>query len=349
MKNKVALVAGASGIVGRGVVEHLTSLDDWDIIGLARRPYDKGRGRFLAVDLLDLDDCKVKLGGLGRITHVFYAAYQERPTEGEQTAVNVTMLRNLVATVESAARSLEHVCLFEGVKAYGCQFGPYKTPARETDPRHMPPNFYYDQEDFLREQQRGKNWFWSALRPSLVCGPGIGHPMNLAMSIAVYASISRELGLPLWFPGTRGAYTPLFEATDAVHLARAAVWAATEPSCANQIFNITNGDYFRWEHLWPGIAGFFGMPAAPPMPIRLTEMMADKGPLWQDMVRKYRLQPHPFEQIASWPFSEFVFRIEYDVISDTTKARRYGFHEVVETEAMFERLFAGLKELRYIP
>ena len=112
MKNKVALVAGASGIRGRGVVEHLTNLDDWDIIGLARRPYDKGRGRFLAVDLLDLDDCKIKLGGLGQITHVFYAAYQERPTEGEQVAVNVTMLRNLVATVETAARCLEHVCLF---------------------------------------------------------------------------------------------------------------------------------------------------------------------------------------------------------------------------------------------
>jgi hypothetical protein len=37
------------------------------------------------------------------------------------------------------------------------------------------------------------------------------------------------------------------------------------------------------------------------------------------------------------------------VISDTTKARRYGFHEVVETEAMFARQFAGLKECHYIP
>ncbi len=349
MKNKVALVAGASGVVGRGLLEYLSTLPDWDIIGLARRPHDGSRTQFLPVDLLDPDDCKDKLQGLEHITHLFYAAYQERPTEVEQVAVNGAMLRNLVTAVEISSRSLEHVCLFEGVKAYGCQFGPYKTPAQETDPRHMPPNFYYDQEDFLRDQQRGKAWFWSALRPSLVCGPGVGHPMNLAMDIAVYASISRELGLPLWFPGTRGAYTSLFEATDAVHLARAGVWAATEPSCANQIFNITNGDYFRWEHLWPRIAGFFGMAAAPPMPIRLTEMMADKGPLWEDMVRKYRLQPHPFEQIASWRFSEFVFRIEYDVISDTTKARRHGFHEVVETEAMFARLFAGLKERRTIP
>jgi hypothetical protein len=88
--------------------------------------------------------------------------------------------------------------------------------------------------------------------------------MNLVMAVAVYASIAKELGLPLWFPGTRGAYTSLFEATDAVHLARVAVWAATEPRCANQIFNIANGDYFRWEHLWPRIPGFFAMEAAPP-------------------------------------------------------------------------------------
>jgi nucleoside-diphosphate-sugar epimerase len=344
------LVAGASGITGRGLVEHLASIGDWDLVGLARKAHDgSGRVRFVAADLLDARDCVEKLGGLGQVTHLFYAAYQERPTEAEQVAVNGAMLRNLVTTIEAAAPNLRHVCLIEGVKAYGCQFGPYKTPAQETDPRHLPPNFYYDQEDFLKQRQRGKAWTWSALRPSLICGPGVGHPMNLVMAIAVYASIARELGVPLWFPGTRGAYTSLFEATDAVHLARAAVWAATEPRCANQIFNITNGDYFRWEHLWPRIAGFFGMEAAPPMPIRLTEMMADKGPLWDAMVKQYGLRPHRFEEIASWRFSEFVFRIEYDVISDTTKARRFGFHEVVETEAMFARLIADLREHRYIP
>jgi nucleoside-diphosphate-sugar epimerase len=237
VKKKVALVAGASGIVGRGLVEHLTSLGEWRVIGLARKaPDGESRARHIAVDLLDPQGCKDRLGGLGEVTHVFYAAYQERPTEAEQVAANGAMLRNLVNAIEAAAPGLEHVSLTEGVKAYGCQFGPFKTPAKETDPRHMPPNFYYDQEDFLRERQRGRAWTWSVLRPNLVCGPGVGHPMNLTMVIAVYASMSRELGLPLWFPGTRGAYTSLFEATDAVHLARAAVWAGTEPRCANQVF-----------------------------------------------------------------------------------------------------------------
>ena len=54
------------------------------------------------------------------------------------------------------------------------------------------------------------------------------------------------------------------------------------------------------------------------------------------------MRPYRFEQIASWRFAEFVFRIEYDVISDTTKARQFGFHDVVETEAMFARIFADL-------
>ena len=27
--------------------------------------------------------------------------------------------------------------------------GPYPTPSREDDPRHLPPNFHYDQQDLL--------------------------------------------------------------------------------------------------------------------------------------------------------------------------------------------------------
>lgn len=63
----------------------------------------------------------------------------------------------------------------------------------------MPPNFYYDQEDHLRERQRGKDWAFTALRPEAVCGFAVGNPMNLSMVIAVYAAISKELGIPLRF------------------------------------------------------------------------------------------------------------------------------------------------------
>jgi hypothetical protein len=176
-----------------------------------------------------------------------------------------------------------------------------------------------------------------------------GHPMNLLMVIAVYAAICKELGVPMAFPGTRGAYTALFDATDATHLARAAAWAATEPRCSGEAFNITNGDLFRWEHLWPRIASMFDLPPAAPLPLPLGAMMADKGPLWQSMIIKHGLRPTPLADLVSWGFGEFVFRIEYDVFADTTKARRFGFPDVVDTEEMFERQFRELRRRKVIP
>jgi nucleoside-diphosphate-sugar epimerase len=350
MEKKVALVAGASGVIGRGILGCLAGREDWEVIALARKSSAECKGAsFVSVDLLDPRDCHEKLGGLREVTHVFYAAYKEQATEHAQVAVNGAMLRNLVQVVETSAPGLLHISQMQGTKAYGCQFGPFKTPAKETDPRHLPPNFYYDQEDFLRNRQEGKRWTWSALRPDLVIGPGQGHPMNLVMVIAVYATICRALNTPLWFPGTREGYRILFEATDVDHLARAAIWAATEPRCGNQVFNITNGDFFRWEHLWPGFARFFGLEPATPLPIPLSEMMADKGPLWDHLVKKHGLRPLRLDQLVSWAFGEFVFRLGYDVISDTTKARLFGFHEVVDSEAMFARKFAELRAERYIP
>jgi nucleoside-diphosphate-sugar epimerase len=350
MAEKVALVAGASGVTGGALLEHFNGRDGWRAIGLSSRmPERVDPARYVAMDLLDPDDCARKANRLAEVTHLFFTAYREQPSEASQAATNGAMLRNLVSVLEAAAPGLRHVNLMEGTKAYGCHFGPFKTPARETDPRHLPPNFYYDQEDFLFARSRGKPWSWSALRPDLIMGPGEGHPMNLLMVIAVYAAICKEIGVPLAFPGTRGAYAALFDATDATHLSRAAEWAASEPACAGEIFNITNGDLFRWEHLWPRIAAMFDLQPGPPTPLDLAAMMADKGALWEAMIAKYGLRPISLGDLVSWGFGQFVFRIEYDVFADTTKARRFGFHEVVETESMFDRMFRELRRRKLIP
>jgi nucleoside-diphosphate-sugar epimerase len=213
----------------------------------------------------------------------------------------------------------------------------------------MPPNFYYNQQDFLAARQHDKRWTWSASRPHAICGFAVGNPMNLSTVLAVYAVISKELGLPLSFPGKPGAYRALYQCTDSALLAKALVWMATEPKCANQAFNITNGDLIRWENLWPRLARFFDMEPAPPRHISLTRFMADKGKVWDRIVEKHGLKPYPFEQIAAWPFGDFVFGSDYDIVSDTGKARRYGFCEAVDTEEMFLRLFAQFRADRVIP
>jgi nucleoside-diphosphate-sugar epimerase len=350
MPKQVALVAGANGVVGRGIVEQLARAGEWEIVGLGRNEPESWPGhRFVAVDLRDAADSQAKRAGFAAATHLFYCAFLPAATEAEQQEINAAMFRNLLEAIEPVAAGLEHISLMEGAKAYGCHFGPCKTPAKETDPRHLPPNFYYAQEDILFDRRRGKRWTWSILRPDLVCGLSVGYPMNLLLAIAIYASICKELKLPFRFPGTTDAYGALFDATDAGLLARAAIWASTKPAGADQIFNVNNGDCFRWEHLWPRLADWFGLEVAPPIPIPLSAMMADKGPLWNAMTRTHGLIPIPFDRLVSWEFAQFVFRIGYDVISDATKLRRAGFSEMVETEAMFPRMFAQLRERRYIP
>jgi nucleoside-diphosphate-sugar epimerase len=348
--SRTALVVGARGVIGSNLIAHLEREGSWDIVGLSRRGgRDHGRVRHISVDLLDGAGTAAALAGLTTVTHIFYAAYQDRSSWAELVAPNLAMLTHVVDAVEPVAIGLEHISLMQGYKVYGAHLGPFSTPAREDDPPHMPPEFNVDQQDFLERRQLGARWTWSAMRPSVVAGVGLGNPMNLALVIAVYASISKELDIPLRFPGKPGAYSSLIELTDADLLASATLWAATDPASANQAYNITNGDMFRWSSLWPRIAAFFELDVAPPLPMSLADVMADKGALWDRMVEKYGLAPTPYSDVSSWGFGDFVFSWDYDVIADTSKSRRAGFHEYVETEAMFVRIFQRLRDQRITP
>lgn len=347
---KTAVVVGANGVIGGNLFEHLQRTGDWNIIGLSRRGgIDSERVQHIAVDLLDGDETRRRLSHLTDVTHIFYAAYQERPTWAELVPPNLAMLVNVVTVIEDSSPNLEHVSLMQGYKVYGAHLGPFKTPARETDSPHMPPEFNIDQQQFLESRQVGKRWSWSAIRPSVVCGVALGNPMNLATVIAVYATMCKKLGVPMRFPGKPGAFGSLLEMTDASLLAEATVWAATTPACANQAFNITNGDLFRWNDMWPRIASIFGLDTATPLPMSLADVMADKEPLWNSIVSEHELKPTPYRDVSSWAFGDFVFSWDYDVISDSSKARRMGFHRFVDTEAMFAGIVRDLRQQRIIP
>jgi nucleoside-diphosphate-sugar epimerase len=213
----------------------------------------------------------------------------------------------------------------------------------------MPPNFYFDQQELLEERSKGKPWSWTALRPHTVIGYAVGNPLNLLSGLAVYAAISKELGLPLRFPGTRECYSRIMQATDSGLLARSMAWAATTPACAGQAYNITNGDFFRWESLWPKLARAFDMPVGPVQTLDLAVMMADKAPLWDAMVKKYDLRKIAYDDAANWRFMNYAFRVDWDAMSDTLKCRRDGFLEFMDTEAMYLRLIEELRAARFIP
>ena len=349
---KKAVVVGALGVIGRYIVEKLASLPDWEVVGLSRRKgEDRDRVRYLGVDLLDKPQSDRALSALSDATHVFYAAFQASPGAAADYAKNISanrdMLANSVFAIAAAASGLERVVLVTGTKYYGSHLGPYRTPAKEGDPRHEGPNFYFDQIDWLAAFQRGRRWSWTELRPQTLCGFAPGTAMSIVPVIAVYAAICRERGEPLRFPGA--AWRSLYQVTESAHFAEAALWAATEPRCANQAYNITNGDYFRWCNVWPRIAEVFEMPAGEPKAISLVESMADKAPLWAAMAKKHRLQPCRFEELVAWPFGDYVFACNWDVMSDLTKSRQHGFQRVVDSEEMFVRLLRRFREERIVP
>jgi nucleoside-diphosphate-sugar epimerase len=350
MSKRVVLVAGVHGVSGRAAAEHWSAMPDTEVHGLSRRNAPVPEGvHAISLDLLNAEDVQQKLASIQGITHIVFGAYIEKQTAAERAAVNVAILRNLLDAVESTSASLEHVTFYQGGKAYGADLGPFKTPAREDDPRLMPPNFYYDQEDFLRERQQGMRWHWTALRPEAVCGFGIGNPMNLGMVIAVYAVISKELGLPLRFPGTESAYRALYQITSADTLAQATIWAGTHTVARDEIFNITNGDYFRWQHMWPRIAKMLDMEVADPVPMPLAVYMKDKWALWDRIVHKHQLQSIPYSQVASWIFGDSIFKMGFDNITSTIKARRAGFHDCIDTEEMFRTFFHRIRKDRVVP
>lgn len=347
--NKHCVIAGALGISGRALLEHLENDEAWNITAISRRPPDfKTRANFISLDLM-AERCASTLSELPGITHIFYGAHVRHSDPTQEAALNLQMLRNLVEGIETASPQLERVVLLHGTKWYGNHLGPFKTPALEDDPRHMPPNFYYDQQDWIATHQKGKSWTWSTLRPHCICGPAIGSPMSHLLGLCLYAVISRELGLPLRFPGTRGAFEAMYQYTEAALLARAMVWAGTEPRCANEAFNMTNGEVERWCNLWPHLARFFGMEAGQVQTISMAKFMADKEPLWQQICARHGLENHRLDQLVDWTFLDWAYSANYDQVSSLGKARRAGWTESVDALDMFRRQIGRLVEMRIIP
>lgn len=355
MQPRKYLVFGALGLVGRAVVRALERAGE-PVIAVSRRSPDwAGGASWVSVDLTDRAACARTFAEpeFADVSHVVYAALHEQPDliagwrDAEQIRINTRMLRNVLDVVPP----LEHLSLLQGTKAYGAHIAPMKLPGKETDPRHPGENFYWNQEDLVRERAAAGSWTYTVFRPQVVCGSAIGSPMNLVAALGVYAAISRALDEPLRFPGGSGVIT---EATDADLLAEAIVWAGREAACAGETLNVTNGDVLEWHGLWPAIADVFGMPVGDPQPQRLASVMPERAPVWDQVVRDHQLEPYTMETLlgSSWQFADAVFGFGATravTLLSTIRIRQLGFDRCVDTELMFRRQLAGLQARRVLP
>lgn len=345
---KVALVAGATGIVGSKLVETLLA-QQWQVIGLRRQQTQPTQPiPFVSVDLLDRTSSTLALAGLTDVTHIFYSAWLDAPDWASMVEPNVTMLRNLVQSIDAGA-PLQHVSLMQGYKVYGAHLGRFKTPARESDPGVVGAEFNAAQLAWLSAFQQGKPWHWSALRPGVVGSPVAGNMMNLALSIAIYASLCRAQGLPLRFPASLATWNSLVDHTDGTLLASATVWAAEHDTARNQAFNVNNGDLWRWSELWPAIARWFELDCAPAVPLSFQQLFRDYRPQWQALAAQTGLQQTELLRLNDGRFADFVFSWDYDMFGDGSKLRRAGFSHYRATDQMFFDLFTQFRQARIIP
>jgi nucleoside-diphosphate-sugar epimerase len=361
MANKKVVVAGATGLVGNAVLRHFNSSGGCELIALSRRkPRDLHGARHVAIDLTDAAQCARSAPQLQGATHLVYAALYEAPNlvEGwrdeRQIRTNDLMLRNLMAVLEPAAPSLKHVALLQGTKAYGVHVRPLTVPAREgRSEMYEQPNFYWAQENFVRELQRGKAWHWSILRPVLIVGETIGGAMDLIPPLGVYAAILREDGRSLDYPGGAARVS---QAVDVDLLARAIAWAGEADAARNEAFNVTNGDVFTWENVWPAIADALDMRPGNAVPLSLAKTWPQWIAPWETLRRKYDLVAPGLEAFVglSFQYADYTMRCGQTQsgppsIVSTVKINRAGFTEMMDTEDMFRKWFKHARSARLLP
>ncbi|RAK96243.1 SDR family oxidoreductase [Aspergillus ibericus CBS 121593] len=265
-----AIVTGATGILGREIINHLSRDPTYTKIhALSRspKPSSLSHVHHASIDLLSTPTTlSTQLTSQNVCAdYLFFTAYLQEGDEKDLERINGDMLENFLTamSLSGAEKTLKRVVLVTGAKHYGVHLGPVKNPMEERDPwvegEGRPPNFYYRQQRILRERGEGRGWDWVVTYPNDVVGVAKGNFMNLVTAIGLYASITKELNAPFIFPGSRIFYPKIDCFTYSRLHARFCAWAAITPACSNQAFNVVNGDAQSWQTMWPRLAERFGV------------------------------------------------------------------------------------------
>jgi hypothetical protein len=222
-----------------------------------------------------------------------------------------------------------------------------------------------------------------------VVGVAKGNFMNLSTSLALYAVVNKELTGEIEFPGSETFYNMFDSFTYAPLHADFQLWAALEPRCGNQAFNVVNGDVETWANMWPKVAKRFGCkvpskqferktPESSQMKLADVPPFEDiaavtgmEGKIKQGVVEqridlvKWSKKPEvkkTWERIAerdglekdafekaTWDFLGFVLGRNYNIVISMSKAREYGFNGYKDTWQSFMNTFDELEKLKILP
>ena len=166
--------------------------------------------------------------------------------------------------------------------------------------------------------------------------------MDLIPPLGVYAAMLREQGRDLDYPG--GA-PRVGQAVDVDLLARAIAWCGEADAARNEAFNVTNGDVFTWENIWPAVADALGMKPGKAVPLSMEKEVRKWIAPWDELRRKHDLVSPALAEFVGLSFQYADYSMRYGQVQpgppsivSTVKINQAGFTEMMDTEAMFRKV-----------
>lgn len=364
------IVWGANGVSGtaalRALVEQPSSVVG-TIIAVSRRPpqidLKDDRIKFVSVDILNASATeiagKLKQHGGDKINIALHYTYIEKANNDELIQVNHTLLERALDATHLAARdNLQHFHLQTGYKWYALHLGnkelaspvPYQEDTERV--KASEPNFYYDEVDLLIAHAEKNGYAWSETRPNTIIGAAKGNFMNQAVSTSIYIALEQAKGnTEIQFPGNSLTWDQiLVSQSTAVNNARFQVFL-TDPKnatkCANQSFNIEDGDKRKLGQIWQDLGKELGVKILPPTDAGKANYN-DKPPklghsldawskkqenidAWAKLVQEKGGDAKAFSDHTTFGFADFTLGATFDQQGSLDKARAAGWNVTCDT------------------
>lgn len=288
-----AIVFGASGLAGWGVVEQLLSNYPSPgtfskVTALVNRPLSIANAywptpaepklhlvsgaNLAAGSAADFTAwMRDNVPDVESVTHAFYFVYKQEMEEDAEVAVNRKMMIHAVEALEALAPGLKFLAFPTGAKGYGIHIpgGVHKAPFVET--MKLPAAeekklFHYAQREVCAAASAGKSWTWCEIRPDAIIGfvPN-GSTYNItahwATYLATYALVEGK-GAKVPFPGTDAAYAVLNNDASAAAIGKLSIWCSLHPekSGGGEIFNVADSATpAAMSERWPALCQYFGL------------------------------------------------------------------------------------------
>jgi len=243
-EQKVMLVTGAGGFVGRHMVDLLCAnghqVRATDLPLAARQPFPAGV-EFMPSDITQADQVGPLLQGVERVFHIA-AIFDYSAPEERLRRVNVIGTRNLVQAARAAG--VKHFVYWSTGSVYGEH--PLQTPTSEA---YTPQPFVayertkYEGELVCTEEQR-RGLPVTIIRPASIYGPGSLYAIGTLLQ-------SMRRGLVKIVPGSgqaRGAYVHVED------VCRAALFLS-EHAAGADVFNVADDSAYTMNELLKFLAG----------------------------------------------------------------------------------------------